>query len=686
MDAVAAKKRIEQLKAEIWRLNRAYFTENKSEVSEDVRDSLKQELIRLEKEFPELITPDSPTQRVGAPLDGRLPKCKHLHAKQSLQDAFSRADMDEWVDMMTRALGGEKKPEFETELKIDGLNMSLVYEHVASTEYALLRAVTRGNGVEGEDVTHTVRTIGSVPLTVHVPNVIGMPKQMEIGGEVYLEKATLERINAPLPEADRFANPRNAAAGTVRQLDPAVAAARDLKMFCYALDEASCVAFDISTQIGLIGFLRDLGLPVQPDAKVAKTLDAVEKEYKALEKKRDTLPFDIDGMVVKLNDRRMQKDLGSTAKAPRWARAFKFAAMQSTAQILDIELQVGRTGAITPVAHLTPTHLAGSTVTRATLHNEDEIIRQDICIGDTVILQKAGDIIPEVVEVLKNLRKPDAKPYRYPKHCPSCGTDLVRPEGEAVHRCPNPKCGAVRQGRLEHFTSRYAMNMEGIGSETIEALIAANLVSDPGDIFFLTEKDFLSLPLFKEKKTENAMKSIHNAKTTPIERFLFALGIRHVGRENAELLARRLDWHAHGATISPNAVAAVLTEVTAEQLFAIDGIGEAVANSLKEWIGEPDNRSLLHKFDNGGLQFTLPTASNVAQTMAGQIFVLTGTLPTLGRDDAKQMIKDRGGKVSGSVSKKTNYVLAGEEAGSKLDDAKTLGVKIIDEEEFKKML
>jgi DNA ligase (NAD+) len=350
------------------------------------------------------------------------------------------------------------------------------------------------------------------------------------------------------------------------------------------------------------------------------------------------------------------------------------------------------------VAHLTPTHLAGSTVTRATLHNEDEIIRQDICIGDTVILQKAGDIIPEVVEVLKNLRKPDAKPYRYPKHCPSCDTDLVRPEGEAVHRCPNPKCGAVRQGRLEHFTSRYAMNMEGIGSETIEALIAANLVSDPADIFFLTEKDFLSLPLFKEKKTENALKSIHNARTTPIERFLFGLGIRHVGRENAELLARRLDWHhfasddasrrghVHSATISPNAVATVLTDVTAEQLFAIDGIGEAVANSLKEWITEPDNRSLLHKFDNGGLQFTLPTASNVAQTMAGQIFVLTGTLPTLGRDDAKQMIKDRGGKVSGSVSKKTNYVLAGEEAGSKLDDAKTLGVKIIDEEEFKKML
>ncbi len=686
MDKAAAHKRIEQLKAEIWRLNRAYFTENRSEVSEDVRDSLKKELIALERAFPELVTPDSPTQRVGAALDGRLPKCAHLHPKQSLQDAFSRADMDEWLEMMTRALGGERKPEFELELKIDGLNMSLVYA-LASGTYRLQRAVTRGNGVEGEDVTHTVKTIGSLPLTLTPPHIIGLPELLEIGGEVYLEKATLERINKPLAEADRFANPRNAAAGTVRQLDPAVAAERDLKMFCYALDEDACAAFSIETQKGLIDFLRELGLPVQPDAKVAKTLDGVEKEYMALEKKRDQLPFDIDGMVVKVNDRRMQKDLGSTAKAPRWARAFKFAAQQSTAVILDIELQVGRTGAITPVAHLTPTQLAGTTVTRATLHNEDEIIRQDIHIGDTVILQKAGDIIPEVVEVLPNLRKPGAKPYRYPKHCPSCSSDLVRPEGEAVHRCPNAKCGAVRQQRLEHFTSRYAMNMEGIGSETIEALISANLVSDPGDLFFLTGQDFLGLPLFKEKKAEKAMLSIENAKQIPLERFLFALGIRHVGRENADLLARRVDWgQVKDGYITPDDVSRVLHALQPEALLAIDGVGEAVVTTLQEWIADADNRALLHKMSNGGVRLQLPVASTVAQTMTGMVFVLTGTLPTLGRDEAKQMIKDRGGKVSGSVSKKTNYVLAGEEAGSKLDDAKKLGVNVIDEAEFRKML
>lgn len=686
MEKAAAQKRIEQLKAEIWRLNRAYFTENSNEVSEDVRDSLKRELRSLESAFPELVTPDSPTQRVGAPLDGRLPKCAHLHPKQSLQDAFSRADMDEWLEMMTRALGGERNVEFEMELKIDGLNMSLVYE-LQGNEYRLLRAVTRGNGVEGEDVTHTVKTIGSLPLTLTAPGIIGLPTVMEIGGEVYLEKATLERINTPLAEADRFANPRNAAAGTVRQLDPAVAAERDLKMFCYALDEDACTAFGIETQKGLIDFLRDLGLPVQPDANVAKTLDGVEKEYKALEKKRDKLQFDIDGMVVKVNDRRLQKDLGSTAKAPRWARAFKFAAQQSTAVILDIELQVGRTGAITPVAHLTPTQLAGTTVTRATLHNEDEIIRQDIHIGDTVILQKAGDIIPEVVQVLPALRKSGAKPYRYPKHCPSCSSELVRPEGEAVHRCPNTKCGAVRQQRLEHFTSRYAMNMEGIGSETIEALIAANLVSDAADLFFLTGQDFLSLPLFKEKKAEKAMHSIEHAKNVALERFLFALGIRHVGRENAELLARRVDWgKAKDGHIAPDDVSRVLHALQPETLLHIDGVGEAVVLSLREWIDDADNRSLLHKMTNGGVRLLLPAVSTVAQTLAGMIFVLTGTLPTLGRDEAKQMIKDRGGKVSGSVSKKTTYVLAGEEAGSKLEDAKKLGVKILDEEEFRKML
>lgn len=692
VDKKAAASRIGHLKTEIRRLNHAYFTENKSLVPEAVRDSLKRELIDLESRYPDLVTPDSPTQRVGAPLDGRLPKVKHLHPKESLQDAFSRADLDDWVMQMQRALGDSKATlEYETELKIDGLNMSLVYEHDPKAGiYRFVRAVTRGNGVEGEDVTHTVKTIESVPLTVTLPKPYGthaaLPKHLEVGGEVYMDKKTLETINKHVPESERFANPRNAAAGSVRQLDPEIAASRELRMYCYALNAHAADLLGIKTQKEIMDFLKACGLPVEDGYDVLTSIDAVEKLYQSVAKKRDSLPYDIDGLVIKVNDRRTQRDLGSTAKAPRYARALKFAAEQASARILDIELQVGRTGAITPVAHLSPVQLAGTTVTRATLHNEDEILRLGVHIGDTVIVRKAGDIIPEVMEVLENLRPEGAKPYRYPAHCPSCGSTLVRPDGEAVHRCPNQNCSGVRRERIEHFASRYAMNIEGLGIETVDMLIEAGLVSDTGDIFFLTEPDLLGLPLFKEKKAGNLLAAIGKARHIPLERFLFALGIRHIGRETAELLARRIDWKTTKKEITPVEIGDVLGKLTEEELFAIDGIGEAVAQSLSEWMKETDNRQLLHKMENGGLRCVLPQSANVEQIFAGMTFVLTGTLPTLAREQAKTMIKDRGGKVSSAVSKKTNYVLLGADAGSKLDDAVKLGVKTISEEEFLKML
>lgn len=713
-----AEKRILKLRDEIRRLNRAYFIENRTDVSEDVRDALKQELIALEKEYPDLITADSPTQRVGAPLDGRLPKVPHITPKESLSDAFSREDLDDWVTQMQRSLGKETMQfEFECELKIDGLNISLVYESIGNkklqaTSYKLIRAVTRGNGVEGEDVTHTVRTIESIPilLTVDRDALGSVPRFLEISGEVYMTKDGLKKVNAKLTTDERFANPRNAAAGSVRQLDPKIAATRELRMLCYALNLSAADAFGLTLQTDLMKFLDEIGMPVRRDLKVCTSVDDIQALFLDIQQQRNTLPFDIDGIVIKINDRRQQRELGSTAKAPRWARAYKFPAEQKTAQVQDIVLQVGRTGAITPVAHLTPTLIAGTTVTRATLHNEDEIARLDVRIGDTVIVQKAGDIIPEVIEVLLNLRPEGTTPFHYPRHCPSCGTLLVKTEGEVATRCPNPHCGAVQQERMEHWVSRYAFNMEGLGKETIADLIDGGFIDDPGDIFTLTREDLMQLPGFKEKKVENALRSIEKAKRVPIERFLFALGIRHIGRETADLLARRIDWPKRTLTvkerralqaqtsifaeedtttkiegISIKDVTATLQKFSEEELASIHGIGEINARSLHEWIHEKENVELLKKLDAAGVICLQPEGSSAPQVFAGKTFVLTGTLPTLSREDARQMIKDRGGKVSGSVSKKTDFVLAGEDPGSKLEDAKALNVKVIEEAEFRKL-
>src|SRR3989344_6153553 len=726
MNKAAAADRIKMLREEIWQRNHEYFILNESKVSEAVRDALKKELRALEEAYPELITADSPTQRVGAPLDSRLPKVHHLTKKESLQDAFSHEDLLEWEDQMRRALDSPKKTfELVAELKIDGLNITLIYEW-KSEQYVFVRALTRGNGVEGEDVTHTMRTIEAIPFTLRPNRELEKSniRFIEIGGEVYMTKKSLERLNKDLPEEEQFANPRNAAAGSVRQLDPKMAAERDLRIFCYSLNTNAVDACGIKTQSGILEGIAELGLPVNREYRLLKGVEKAEVLLKEWQKKRESLPFEIDGLVLKVDDLPLQRDLGSTAKAPRWARAYKFEAEQGTAIIEDIELQVGRTGAITPVAFLSPVQLAGTTVTRATLHNEDEIKRLDVRIGDTVIVQKAGDIIPEVVEVLPKLRKKNAKAFHFPKNCPSCGKPLSRPEGEVVHRCTNPQCGGVRQERIEHLTSRYALNIEGLGKETIEVLIERGLVTDPADIFFLKESDLLTLPLFKEKKVENILAAIEKARTTPLDRFLFALGSRHIGRETAEILAQRLPWKTtkltkEEKTMASNAQSTLFGELetknepfdsaqgrqrktinavhlsdllktlqsqSQEDLESIDGIGGVVATAIKEWVEEEDHRALIHKFENGGVVGLLPKGSSVKQIFTGKIFVLTGTLPTLSREQAKAMIKERGGKVSASVSKQTDYVLAGAEPGSKLEEAEKLEVKVIDEAEFQKML
>lgn len=726
MDRASAEKRIVKLREEIMRLNTAYFIENKSMTSDAVMDALKHELKHLEAMHPDLVTPDSPTQRVGAPLDGRLPKVRHLTQKESLQDAFTHEELEDWIDQMTRALGGEKRSfEICCELKIDGLNITLLYERdkEGGKTYRLLRAVTRGNGTEGEDVTHSIRTISTLPLsfaaaksqTRSSPKGEGgadeYPTVLEIGGEVYMPKAALEAVNKELEDGDKFANPRNAAAGTVRQLDPAVAASRDLRMYCYSLDSRAADAIGLTTQEDTLRWMQNSGIPVHPGFKTVDTLKKAEGIYEKIAAERAKLAFDIDGVVLKVNDRQLQRDLGSTAKAPRWARAYKFPAEEKTAQVLEILLQVGRTGAITPVAQLTPTHLAGTTVTRATLHNQDEIDRLDVRIGDTVVVRKAGDIIPEVVEVLPNLRPDGTKPFKLPERCPQCDSALGRDDGEVALRCPNADCPGRKRESIGHLTSRYAFDIVGLGEETVEVLLDEGVIVDSADIFALTAEDLMALPLFKEKKTQNLLASIQKAKRVPLERFLFGLGIRHVGRETAEILAKKLPWPEEDLTVEEPAdtaagpslfgmetvtsvvhgisvgnVGKTIAGMSGDELAALDGVGSVVSESLMEWFGTPGHRELLEKFERNGVVCLVPQRSNAAQVFDGKTFVLTGTLPTLSREDAKAMIKDRGGKVAGSVSKKTDYLVAGDEAGSKLADAEAHGVAIIDEAEFRKML
>ncbi len=709
---------MQKLREEIWQRNHEYFILNQSNVSEAIRDALKKELKELEEEFPDLITPDSPTQRIGSPLDGRLPKGRHLTKKESLQDAFSHKDLVDWEDQMRRALDDPKRIfELVSELKIDGLNITLLYERTGDA-YLFRRALTRGNGIEGEDVTHTMRTIEALPFSLRTNKTLlaSSLRFVEISGEVYMQKKSLERVNKNLPEEDKFANPRNAAAGSVRQLDPKIAAERDLRIFCYSMNIDAITTLGIKTQVGILETIAALGLPVNPEFRVLKGVEKAEATLAEWAKKREKLPYEIDGLVLKVNDLKMQRDLGSTAKAPRYARAYKFAAEQGTAIVQDIELQVGRTGAITPVALLSPVQLAGTTVTRATLHNEDEIKRLDVRIGDTVIVQKAGDIIPEVMEVLTKLRKSGAKPFHFPAHCPSCGKSLSRPEGEAVHRCTNPTCEGIRKERIEHLTSRYAFNIEGLGKETIAELIKLGFISDPADIFYLTETELSQVPLFKEKKIENALSAIQKARQVPLDRFIFALGIRHIGRETAEILAKRLPWKTSKLTVKEERAMNIqqsifdgplnsqtskplrfleairlsdllktLQSQSIEDLEAIEGVGTVVAQAVVDFITDEDHRALIHKFENGGVVCLMPKGSSIPQNFTGKTFVLTGTLPTLPRETAKKMIKDRGGKVSSSVSKKTDYLLCGADPGSKAEKAKELGVTIIEEEAFLKL-
>lgn len=650
-----AKTRIVKLREEIDHHRYLYHVLDTSEISPEALDSLKHELQQLEQQFPDLITPDSPTQRVaGEPLQG-FQQVMHQVPMLSLTDVFEPDELKEW-EARLRRVAGDQPIEYFAELKYDGLAVALHYE-----KGLLVRAATRGNGRVGEDVTANVRTIESVPLRLRELVTV------EVRGEVFMTKKTFERINREREKAGQltYANPRNFAAGTLRQLDPKLVAARPLEFGAYALLDDS-----LSEHRQEHERAKELGFKIGRFDKVCRNTDQVISFWRDIEKRRDKLPYQIDGIVVTVNDRRLYRRLGVVGKASRGNVAFKFSPEQVTTKVQDIRVNVGRTGAVTPFAVLEPVQVAGTTVSRATLHNEDEVKRKDIRLGDTVILQKAGDIIPEVVQSLPKLRTGKERVFRMPAACPNCGTKLVRGEGEAVTRCPNPNCFALEAGRLEHFVSKDAFDIDGIGEKLVRQLLQEGVIRDPADLFQLKSGDLEPLEKFAEKKSEKVIQGIQAAKQITLGRFIYALGIRHVGFQTAQDVAEHL------GSIE------AFRKVTPEQLAEVDGIGEVVAKSIHVWLTHKANQKFLDRLLAAGIQFEREKKSD---ELAGLTFVITGTLEDMSREEAQALIRQKGGKATSAVSKETDYLVAGSNPGSKLAKAEKLGLKVIGETKLKKL-
>lgn len=665
MDKIARMKALrEELQYHNWR----YYVLDDPQISDQEYDALFRELVALEQANPQLVTTDSPTQRVGAKPLSAFRSVQHRIPLSSLSNAFSHQELATFVERVRRNLESETL-EFMLEPKIDGLAVALTYENGSFT-----LGVTRGDGTEGEDVTGNLRTIKSLPLKLQ-----GKPPGiLEVRGEVFMPKAAFVSLNRAREEQGQqtFANPRNAAAGSLRQLDPKVSASRALNLFVYTLaqkDDLPLWEQGITTQQEALAELARLGFPVNPNVRLCKTITEITSYCNWLEEERSSLPYEIDGAVLKLNDLALQEKLGSTARSPRWAIAFKFPPRQATTTVEDIVVQVGRTGTITPLAILEPTLLSGSTIARASLHNQDYIQEKDIRIGDQVVIQKAGDVIPEVVRSLPERRDGSEQIFQMPHACPACGSEVVQAPGEVAVRCVGLSCPAQLREGIIHFASRDAMNIEGLGPKLIDQLLAKELVRDPSDLYSLTQQDLLTLGRVKSKLAEKLLTAIANSKANSVERLIFGLGIRHVGLEAARLLA------AHFQSLDK------LIEASPEELTAIGGIGPQIAESIRDFFTREQNLQVLEKLKAAGLNFRA-VQTQKATVLEGITFVLTGSLENFTRANAKEKIEALGGKVSGSVSRKTNYVVVGEAPGSKLQQATKLGIKILTEEEFSRLL
>lgn len=679
MNKKEAKERIEKLKHEINRYRYAYHVKDESLISEEVLDSLKKELFDLESEYPDLVTPDSPTQRVGGePLEG-FKKVNHVEPMLSFNDAFSEEDMKDWLSRIERYLNKNlSNTEFYGELKIDGLAIELVYE-----DGYLVQGSTRGDGIIGEDVTHNLKTIGAIPLKISpLDKNVKIPEKIVVRGEVFIPQTEFERVNKERKNRQEkvFANPRNMAAGSIRQLNPKITALRRLDSFAYDIVGGGYETHDEKHEM-----LHKLGFKINPHNKVLKSFDEVIRFRNHWDKHREKLDYEIDGVVIIINSEVIFNRAGVVGKAPRAAIAYKFSPQEATAKVVDIKVQVGRTGALTPVAVLTPTEVGGVTITHATLHNYDEIKRLDLKIGDTVIVNRAGDVIPKVTKVLPELRIGGEKEFKMPKKCPVDGSEVVK-DG-VIYKCSNRNCGARLREALHHFVSRGAYDIRGMGGKIIDKFLDEGLISDAADIFTLQEGDISALEGFGEKSAENIVEEIKSKKEISLARFIYALGIAQVGEETANLLSKQVNSRLEKSHLSIGKFIDILKSHSLEDLQEIPDVGPKVAESIKSWIEDEKNIELLEKLDDVGVKvFVKEEKIDKTSPIYDKKFVITGTLGQVSRDEAKNIIRKKGGDVTGSVSSKTDYVVAGENPGSKLKNAKELGVKVINEDEFMKMV
>lgn len=692
-DQAAASARAEALRAEISHHDYRYYALDAPEISDATYDALMRELRVIETEYPDLITPDSPTQRVGATPSAQFAPAEHAVRMYSLDNAMDLGELDAWLARVRDAVG-DRKCQYVCELKIDGSSLALTYERGVFT-----RGATRGDGRVGEDITANVRTVRDVPLRLREDaqsgTAVAWPDRIEVRGEVYMPKASFERLNDEQDEAGQpvFANPRNAAAGSLRQKDPAITKSRDLKTFIYAVADPRSLG--LTHQGDVLDWLRKVGFHVNPDVVVCASASDVHAYCESAMQRRGDLPYEIDGVVVKVDSMALQDDLGYTSKAPRWAIAYKFPPEEKTTVLRNITIQVGRTGALTPKAEFDPVTVAGSTIARATLHNADEIVRKGVLIGDTIIVRKAGDVIPEVVGPVERLRDGSERAFEMPAQCPSCGGPVWRPEGEVVSRCTNASCPAQRHERLLHWASRGALDIDGLGEEITTRLEATGLVHDVADLYTLTRDQLASLDMGRVKidgapvvlgdvMADKLIASIDRSRERPLSRVLFGLGIRHVGSTVAEAIADRF---CSIATLADVAMQPAPERVADDPIATVEGVGPAIAASLRAFFGNRENLDLLQRLETGGVSMAQERREPTRpQTLEGYTFVLTGALERFTRDEAGAALKELGAKVAGSVSKKTSFVVAGSDAGSKLDKAQQLGVPVLDEDALVRVL